>query len=169
MRGTVILGHYTFSKGDRSFVRITFVTEAAFLSLDYWIAACLAPLALWILLSGFDDLFIDVVFLLSRGTRFGWPSDSDLGSQPSRRIAIFVPLWREHSVIARMLAHNLSVIEYDRYDVFVGVYPNDPADDRGGVGGARPGRPHSHYAMPARRPDLESRLPELDLSRHGGV
>jgi adsorption protein B len=36
-----------------------------------------------------------------------------------------VPLWREHRVIGRMLEHNLSVIRYYNYDIFVGVYPND--------------------------------------------
>jgi adsorption protein B len=95
--------------------------------LDRWVAACLAPLAIWILLSGLDDLFIDLVFLLTSRKRFPWPADSELAQAAERRIAILVPLWREHGVIGRMLDHNLGAIRYDRYDVFVGVYPNDEA------------------------------------------
>lgn len=36
-----------------------------------------------------------------------------------------MPLWREHDVISRMLAHNLAAIRYRNYDIFVGCYPND--------------------------------------------
>ncbi|MBZ5728450.1 MAG: glycosyl transferase family protein [Acidobacteriia bacterium] len=88
-------------------------------------AACLAPLAIWILLSGLDDLFIGLVLFLNRRKQFPWPADAALEQTPERRIAIFVPLWREHRVIGPMLEHNLSLIRYANYDVFVGVYPND--------------------------------------------
>jgi adsorption protein B len=93
--------------------------------LDHWVARCLVPLAFWILLSGLDDLFIAVVYLATRRRRFPWPADADLARASERRIAILVPLWREHRVIGRMLEHNLSVIRYSNYDIFVGVYPND--------------------------------------------
>jgi adsorption protein B len=82
------------------------------------------------LLSGLDDLFIAVVYLATRKKRFPWPADSDLEQTPERRIAIFVPLWREHRVIGQMLEHNLSVIRYSNYDIFVGVYPNDELTER---------------------------------------
>ena len=42
-----------------------------------------------------------------------------------KRIAIFVPLWREAHVIAAMLEHNLAAIRYQNFDFIVGVYPND--------------------------------------------
>ena len=93
-------------------------------TLDYWAAACLAPVALWILLSGLDDLFITLVALLPR-RRFPFPEPSRLRRTPERPIAIFVPLWREHEVISRMLAHNLGAIRYRNYHIFAGVYPND--------------------------------------------
>ena len=93
--------------------------------LDHWVAACLVPLAVWILLSGLDDLFIDLVFFLTGRKQFRWPAESELDQAPQRRIAIFVPLWREHRVIGQMLEHNLSVVRYENYDIFVGVYPND--------------------------------------------
>jgi len=94
------------------------------------VVTCLVPLALWILISGLDDLFISLVFVLTGRQPFPWPADSDLDKTPERRIAILVPLWREHRVIGQMLEHNLAAIRYSAYDVFVGVYPNDDATAR---------------------------------------
>ncbi len=94
--------------------------------LDLWLSVCLVPLALWILLSGLDDLWISLVSLVLRRERLPRPADSDLEQTPERRIAVFVPLWHEHGVIGRMLERNLSVIQYENYEVFAGVYPNDP-------------------------------------------
>ena len=89
------------------------------------LVAGLIPLAIWILLSGLDDLFIGLVFCLARRDRVVWPADTELDRTPERRIAILVPVWHEHRVIAQMLERNLSVIRYAHFDVFVGVYPND--------------------------------------------
>jgi bacteriophage N4 adsorption protein B len=89
------------------------------------VAVCLVPLAVWILLSGLDDLFIDLVYFLKRRKRFPWPSEKTLTEASQRRIAIFLPLWHEHEVIGQMLRHNLSAIRYGNYDFFVGIYPND--------------------------------------------
>jgi bacteriophage N4 adsorption protein B len=93
-------------------------------SLDRWAAALLIPVAVWILISGLDDLFITLVSWLPRRP-FSHPTSRQLARTPERRIAIFVPLWHEHKVIRRMLAHNLRAIRYRNYDIFVGVYPND--------------------------------------------
>jgi len=82
-------------------------------------------MVVWILLSGLDDLFISLVYFLSRARPFPWPDGSELQAAPERRIAIFVPLWHEHEVIGEMLDHNLAGIRYANYDIFVGVYPND--------------------------------------------
>jgi adsorption protein B len=98
--------------------------------LAHLVVTCIVPLALWILISGLDDLFISLVFLLTGRKPFPWPAESDLDNTPERRIAILVPLWREHRVIGQMLEHNLAAIRYSAYDVFVGVYPNDEATAR---------------------------------------
>jgi adsorption protein B len=82
-------------------------------------------LVVWILISGLDDLFISLVYFLSRSRHFPWPADAPLQAAPERRIAIFVPLWHEREVIGEMLDHNLASIGYANYDIFVGVYPND--------------------------------------------
>jgi adsorption protein B len=94
------------------------------------LVTCLIPLALWILISGLDDLWITVVYLFTCRKSFPWPSAADLDAEPERRIAILVPLWREHRVIRQMLEHNLGAIRYSAYDIFVGVYPNDEATAR---------------------------------------
>ncbi len=95
------------------------------MSLDHLALAALVPLAVWILLSGLDDLFVAIVFCLPNRKRTKLPSEYDLDHYPERRIAIFVPLWKEHRVIGQMLERNLSVIRYQNYDIFIGVYPND--------------------------------------------
>lgn len=91
------------------------------------LVVCVIPLAFWILISSLDDVFITLAFLFTRRKPFPWPSDSELRQIPERRIAILVPLWREHRVIGQMLEHNLAAIRYSAYDIFIGVYPNDDA------------------------------------------
>ncbi len=92
---------------------------------DHCLVACLVPLAIWFLVSGLDDLFIGLACLFAARKRFPWPTAAELDCAPQRRIAIFVPLWREEGVIAQMLERNLSVIRYREYEIFAGVYPND--------------------------------------------
>src|SRR5260370_7744361 len=53
------------------------------------------------------------------------PSAAELADTPRKRLAVFVPLWREHNVIREMIEHNLVSHGYERCDFFVGVYPND--------------------------------------------
>jgi adsorption protein B len=100
--------------------------------LDRGILWTLVPLGIYILFTGLDDLFIDIVWLYFslRDVFFGrprvtLPREEDLSACPEKRIAIFVPLWREHQVIGQMLAHNIAAIRYQGYDFFVGAYPND--------------------------------------------
>ncbi|MGP8246779.1 MAG: glycosyl transferase family protein [Bryobacteraceae bacterium] len=93
---------------------------------DHWLVACLIPLALWTLVSGLDDLFIVFVWCLPRRRR-PLPTSAALARIPERRIAVFVPLWHEDRVIGQMLRRTLSSVCYEKYDIFVGVYPNDEA------------------------------------------
>jgi adsorption protein B len=99
---------------------------------DRTVLWCLAPLAVAILLSGLDDLAIDLAWLaawLWRRLRpeapMFPPGSRQLESAPLQRIAILVPLWKEHEVIGRMLEHNLAAIRYSDYHIFAGAYPND--------------------------------------------
>jgi adsorption protein B len=100
--------------------------------LDRAILAMLAPLALAILISGLDDLVIDVAWAASwiqrklRPAPELWPpGPRQLDLAPRLSIAIMIPLWQEHDVISRMLAHNLASIRYSEYHIFAGTYPND--------------------------------------------
>jgi adsorption protein B len=83
------------------------------------------PVAVWIAISGLDDLFITLVGFAASWFRFPWPSDAELCRAAERPIAVFVPLWHEDAVIGQMLEHNLAAIQYRNYHFFVGVYPND--------------------------------------------
>jgi len=95
--------------------------------LDQAIAAILPWLGVWILLSGVDDLVILGSWLFARwkGEMPKMPTVTQLASVDHKRVAIFVPCWKEADVIAGMLRHNLVVIGYDRFEFFVGAYPND--------------------------------------------
>src|SRR5205823_1639188 len=93
--------------------------------LDHWVAAFLVPVAVWILISGLDDLFITLVGFATCRVRFPWPSAGAVKRAPERPIAILVPLWHEHGVIGRMLSRNVATIRYRNYHIFAGVYPND--------------------------------------------
>lgn len=101
-------------------------------ALDHAVLWLITPLAFVILLSGLDDLAIDAAWLYSwlerkfkPSARLFPPGPRQLEAAPQRTIAILVPLWREHEVIARMLEHNFASIRYTRYHFFAGAYPND--------------------------------------------
>jgi bacteriophage N4 adsorption protein B len=97
--------------------------------MDAFVAACLVPIGIAILLSGLDDLALDAVCLwawiknrLGKSRQLRIELD---GSRPEKQIAIFVPLWHEHAVIGGMVEHNVAAINYDNYHFFIGAYPND--------------------------------------------
>src|SRR6187399_992381 len=107
-------------------------------ALDNLVLEILTPLTIAILICGLDDLFVDVVWIggwlqtkLRPAAQMFPPGPRQLAAAPNAQIAIFVPLWHEADVIARMLEHNLSAIRYPNYHVFAGCYPNDPATQKG--------------------------------------
>jgi len=88
---------------------------------------CFASLAIILLASGLDD-FIPIVICLRQWLL----KPKKLSARPlmeatatPRRIAIFVPCWKESAVIGNMVRHNLAAIQYNNYDFFLGTYPND--------------------------------------------
>lgn len=104
------------------------MTYLSWEAVDALVAALLGPLAIWIVLSGIDDLIVDAVgFVVScRGRiRRARPSRADLLSAQQKPIAILVPLWKESSVIGRMVQQNSAAILYRDYHFFIGGYPND--------------------------------------------
>ena len=90
--------------------------------------------ALAVLVSGLDDLFIDLCFwghelarFVMRKERRPAVSVAQICARPERHVAILIPAWREAGVIAAMANNALRTLEYDKYVVFIGTYRNDPA------------------------------------------
>ena len=98
----------------------------SFYSLWPWL---FGALAIALLISGIDD-FIPILICLGHRLRqrahkaVGAEAPVQQDRQP-RRIAIFVPCWKESEVIGNMVRHNLATIRYRNFDIFLGVYPND--------------------------------------------
>src|SRR3989304_6196421 len=88
--------------------------------------------AMSLFLSGLDDIFIDVYywfhhfFARKKFHKFRYDSPERITQVPEKPTAIYIPAWKEADIIGRMLMHSVTTIQYKNYDVFVGVYPNDP-------------------------------------------
>jgi len=89
--------------------------------------------ASFLLLSGIDDLAVDLFYWYNYFfrrkvlNRHQLLSRELLGASPGKPIAVFVPTWQEQDVIEQMLQRACETLDYENYDIFVGVYPNDPA------------------------------------------
>jgi bacteriophage N4 adsorption protein B len=90
-------------------------------------------LAVIILISGLDDLIIDIVYWVRRGWRAATVYRAHdrldylgLYTPPEKPLAILVPAWRETDVIGRMAELAATTLDYENYHIFVGTYPNDP-------------------------------------------
>ena len=94
---------------------------------DHGLVVTVVCLAVWMLGSSLDDLFIALAaFVPGYDRRCSRLAYAEAACAPERRIAILVPLWKEQRVIGRMLERNLAAIEYTNYDFFAGAYLNDP-------------------------------------------
>jgi adsorption protein B len=100
--------------------------------IDHRVASLLVPLALWVLINGIDDVFIDIAGLISylvrkisRDPNICTPTEAELDAAPPRLMAVFVALWKEHKVIQRMIDNNIARLNYPNVHFFVGAYPND--------------------------------------------
>ncbi|MFZ4108997.1 MAG: glycosyl transferase family protein [Polymorphobacter sp.] len=113
------------------------MAEAAALALTIWHLAVhelLIIIAVGVLLSGLDDLFIDAVYFARTFWRqqFVYRRHRRANAETIRRqdpapIAIIVPAWDEAAVIGAMLSDLVTRLDYPRFRIFVGLYPNDPA------------------------------------------
>lgn len=92
--------------------------------------------AVIILISSIDDLFIDVWYwvreiyrklTLRRQRDYRPLTVHDLAQRSEQPLAIMVPAWMEHDVIAHMIENMVSVLDYRNYVIFVGTYANDAA------------------------------------------
>ncbi|MEB5924142.1 cyclic di-3',5'-guanylate-activated glycosyltransferase NrfB [Franconibacter daqui] len=94
-------------------------------------------LALMMLISGLDDLFIDIVYWVRRARRAVTvyrrhkPMDYQALYEPDEKpLAIMVPAWNETGVIGNMAELAATTLDYENYHIFVGTYPNDPDTQR---------------------------------------
>ncbi|OGW97364.1 MAG: hypothetical protein A2Z81_09020 [Omnitrophica WOR_2 bacterium GWA2_45_18] len=84
------------------------------------------------LISGADDLFIDLWFMgrsfyrkIFIYSRYAPLQERQLLECPEQTIAVMIPAWDESSVIRPMLMNTLKNLNYKNFHIFVGVYPND--------------------------------------------
>ena len=81
---------------------------------------------------GMDDLFFDLQFLRRlRGRRGDPPVPIEvLQNEPEKLIALFIPAWNEGGIVNRMADYARKTLIYEHYDIFIGVYANDPETNR---------------------------------------
>ncbi len=94
-------------------------------------------LAFLLLLLGIDDLVIDLSYWVRRFYRklfiysnFPTADESILFPVPEKPLAVMVPAWNEVGVIGKMAEFAAKTLDYENYQIFVGVYPNDPDTQR---------------------------------------
>jgi adsorption protein B len=120
----------------------------------YWfvLKILLIVTAVIILVSSIDDLIIDA-FYWDLAWREHWkrlwkrpPSHARMVRRLQTRIAVMVPAWQEAEVIAAMVANTVNTFDYDNFDIFVGVYQNDP-ETQAELAGVQARFPNVHKAM----------------------
>jgi adsorption protein B len=77
------------------------------------------------LISGTDDLIVDVIFWFWARKKKNILKIEDILSKEEKQIAIIIPAWKEENVINKMVINAIKMINYKNYDIFVGIYPND--------------------------------------------
>jgi len=109
------------------------VTVTEFFRSTYDVAqGIVAVVAVLLLMSGIDDLFLDLYYWFFRIVypkkinRYRLEDPGLLKATDEKPIAMFIPAWHEYDVIDKMLLNACRTIDYANYDIFVGVYPNDP-------------------------------------------
>lgn len=105
----------------------------------YWLAhyysfleVATIVVAILILISSLDDLFIDLWYWsrrlyrsLTAGRKYRPLTAEQLIARDEQPLAIMVPAWLEYDVIAPMIENMVSTLDYQNYVVFVGTYIND--------------------------------------------
>ncbi|ADO50273.1 cyclic di-3',5'-guanylate-activated glycosyltransferase NrfB [[Enterobacter] lignolyticus] len=103
----------------------------------YGLKVIAIALAFMMLISGLDDLFIDIVYWCRRVKRaltvyrkHSPMSYQELYKPDEKPLAIMVPAWNETGVIGNMAELAALTLDYENYHIFVGTYPNDPDTQR---------------------------------------
>ena len=84
------------------------------------------------LVSGLDDIFIDIVYYSRRLYRYIFKRKvikeitlEQLKGKQEQTIAVLIPAWDESVVIFQMLLNTATSVQYSNFHIFVGSYPND--------------------------------------------
>src|SRR5690348_11897182 len=85
------------------------------------------------LISGLDDLFVDLLFYVMRISQWlpgssihrRLPSLKEMAERPEQPFALMFPAWQEAAVIRRALLNTIGNIDYSNFHVFIGTYVND--------------------------------------------
>lgn len=103
----------------------------------YGLKVIAITLAILMLISGIDDLFIDIAYWTRRLWRsvtvyrtHDYLDYKALYEPQEKALAIMVPAWNETGVIGNMARLAASSLDYENYHIFVGTYPNDPDTQR---------------------------------------
>jgi adsorption protein B len=83
-------------------------------------------------ISGIDDLVVDVVYFVRNiyralfiRKRYTPITEEQLLGIPEQPIAVMIPAWNESAVIFPMVNNTISTLNYSNYHIFIGTYPND--------------------------------------------
>jgi adsorption protein B len=108
----------------------TFVDYFAYIMLAF--KGLLFVVAFIFVISGIDDLVVDVVYFVRNMYRslFIWKrykpiTEQQLLSIPEQAIAVMIPAWNESAVIFTMVNNTITTLNYSNYHIFIGTYPND--------------------------------------------
>ncbi|GKX63421.1 cyclic di-3',5'-guanylate-activated glycosyltransferase NfrB [Pragia fontium] len=109
----------------------------AFATYLYGMKVIAIALAIAMLISGIDDLFIDIIYWFRRikraftvYRRHKHMDYRELYKPDEKALAIMVPAWNETGVIGHMAELAATTLDYENYHIFVGTYPNDPDTQR---------------------------------------
>ncbi|MRS13655.1 phage adsorption protein NrfB [Enterobacteriaceae bacterium RIT691] len=103
----------------------------------YGLKVVAIALAIMMLISGIDDLLIDITYWTRRALRavtvyrrHQHMDHKTLYEPDEKPLAIMVPAWNETGVIGHMAELAAMTLDYENYHIFVGTYPNDPDTQR---------------------------------------
>jgi bacteriophage N4 adsorption protein B len=84
------------------------------------------------LVSGIDDLIVDVIYFIRSiyrslfiRKRYKPITEQQILSIPEQPIAVMIPAWDESAIIFQMVDNTVTTINYSNYHIFIGTYPND--------------------------------------------
>jgi bacteriophage N4 adsorption protein B len=102
--------------------------------LDWAFVELLMMSSVGILILGFDELFVDLIWFLRHSSRnlgiyrrHNRMTANDIAHRETvHHFAVFIPAWDESSVIEAMLKNSIAVYHNKKVALFVGCYKNDP-------------------------------------------